>query len=43
MKRAKFLKSSIDIDKKSENKKENYFEEFELYLENKFVPNIDRK
>ena len=43
MKRAKFLNSSIDIDKKSENKKENYFEEFELYLENKFIPNIYQK
>ena len=35
IKRAKYLKSNINIDKKPDNKKENYFEEFELYLENK--------
>ena len=37
IKRAKYLKSSIDIDndKKPEIKKENYFEEFEIYLERK--------
>ena len=40
IKRAKFLKSSIDIDKKKDNKKENYFEEFEIYLENKHMLNV---
>ena len=37
IKRAKYLKSNINIDKKPDNKKENYFEEFELYLENKNI------
>ena len=36
IKRAKYLKSNFDIDKKNENKKENYFEEFDLYMENKY-------
>ena len=43
IKRAKFLKSSIDIDKKKDNKKENYFEEFEIYLENKHMLNVYKK
>ena len=43
IKRAKYLKSNIDIDKKPENKKENYFEEFEMYLENKNIKeNIEK-
>ena len=37
IKRAKYLKSSFDIDKKPDNKKENYFEEFESYLESKNI------
>ena len=44
IKRAKYLKSNIDIDKKPENKKENYFEEFEIYLEKKNIKeNIEKK
>ena len=44
IKRAKFLKTKIDIDGKStENKKENFFEEFDLYMENKYMQNKDKK
>ena len=35
IKRAKYLKSNIDIEGKPENKKEDYFEEFKLYMEKK--------
>ena len=35
IKRAKFLKSNIDIDQETENKKEDYFHEFNLYMEKK--------
>ena len=35
IKRAKYLKSTIDIAQKPENKKEDYFEEFKLYMEKK--------
>ena len=35
IKRAKFLKSNIDIDQETENKKEDYFQEFNLYMEKK--------
>ena len=45
VKRAKFLKTKIDLDNKKndENKKENYFEEFDLYMENKYMRKIDKK
>ena len=41
--RAKYFKTNIKINEKKENKKENIFEEFDLYMENKYMNNNNKK